>query len=98
MREGAAERHDRLLSLVRERGTVRVSDLAEWLGVAAVTARRDVEALAARGLLDRAHGAALTDQTEQPVMTFGGTFAHGGGPPGGDEQARWEDSRPCLQT
>ncbi|MFE3115216.1 DeoR family transcriptional regulator [Streptomyces niveus] len=29
--------------------TVRVSDLAEWLGVATVTARRDVEALAARG-------------------------------------------------
>ncbi|MEU9746784.1 DeoR family transcriptional regulator [Streptomyces niveus] len=28
---------------------MRVSDLAERLGVAAVTARRDVEALAARG-------------------------------------------------
>ncbi|MEV0573785.1 substrate-binding domain-containing protein [Streptomyces sp. NPDC050392] len=56
MREGAAERHDRLLNLVRERGSVRVSDLAERLGVAPVTARRDVEALAARGLLDRVHG------------------------------------------
>lgn len=56
MREGAAERHDRLLNLVRERGTVRVSDLADRLGVATVTARRDVEVLASRGLLERAHG------------------------------------------
>ncbi|MFG2330486.1 substrate-binding domain-containing protein [Streptomyces sp. NPDC048604] len=56
MRESAAERHDRLLALVRERGTARVSDLADLLGVSPVTARRDVEALAARGLLDRVHG------------------------------------------
>lgn len=56
MRESAAERHDRLLALVRERGTARVSDLAALLGVSPVTARRDVEALAAKGLLDRVHG------------------------------------------
>ncbi|MEU6881333.1 substrate-binding domain-containing protein [Streptomyces sp. NPDC046712] len=56
MRESAAERHDRLLALVRERGTARVADLATLLGVSPVTARRDVEALAAKGLLDRVHG------------------------------------------
>ncbi|MET9649376.1 substrate-binding domain-containing protein [Streptomyces sp. NPDC006460] len=56
MRESAAERHDRLLALVRERGTARVSELADRLGVSPVTARRDVEALAAQGLLDRVHG------------------------------------------
>ncbi|MER5308269.1 substrate-binding domain-containing protein [Streptomyces sp. NPDC002773] len=56
MRESAAERHDRLLALVRERGTARVADLAERLGVSPVTARRDVELLAGRGLLDRVHG------------------------------------------
>ncbi|MCX5392639.1 LacI family DNA-binding transcriptional regulator [Streptomyces sp. NBC_00094] len=56
MRETAAERHDRLLALVRERGTARVAELAERLGVSPVTARRDVEALAAQGLLDRVHG------------------------------------------
>ncbi|MCX4512701.1 substrate-binding domain-containing protein [Streptomyces sp. NBC_01619] len=56
MRESAAERHDRLLGLVRERGTARVSDLAGQLGVSHVTVRRDVEALAGRGLLDRVHG------------------------------------------
>ncbi|RST10648.1 DeoR family transcriptional regulator, partial [Streptomyces sp. WAC05374] len=56
MRESAVVRHDRLLALVRERGTARVSDLAAQLGVSPVTARRDVEALASRGLLDRVHG------------------------------------------
>ncbi|MFF7182211.1 substrate-binding domain-containing protein [Streptomyces sp. NPDC008121] len=56
MRESAAERHDRLLALVRERGTARVSELADRLGVSPVTARRDVEALASKGLLDRVHG------------------------------------------
>ncbi|MFI1940002.1 substrate-binding domain-containing protein [Streptomyces purpureus] len=56
MRESAAIRHDRLLALVRERGTARVSELAAQLGVSPVTARRDVEALAGRGLLDRVHG------------------------------------------
>ncbi|MFF0506172.1 substrate-binding domain-containing protein [Streptomyces fimicarius] len=75
MREGAAERHDRLLNLVRERGTVRVSDLADRLGVATVTARRDVEALASRGLLERAHGSVSWPADRGPA----GTPA-GGGP------------------
>ncbi|MFE2379434.1 substrate-binding domain-containing protein [Streptomyces sp. NPDC059398] len=56
MRESADERHDRLLALVREQGSARVSDLAAQLGVSPVTARRDVETLAERGLLDRVHG------------------------------------------
>ncbi|MFI8961347.1 substrate-binding domain-containing protein [Streptomyces sp. NPDC053493] len=75
MRESAAERHDRLLALVRERGTARVSDLAGLLGVSPVTARRDVEALAARGLLDRVHG-----QVSWPGATGA---AAGAGTPGG---------------
>lgn len=56
MRESAAERHDRLLGLVRDRGSARVSELASQLGVSPVTVRRDVEELAGRGLLDRVHG------------------------------------------
>ncbi|NEB55857.1 DeoR family transcriptional regulator, partial [Streptomyces griseus] len=75
MREGAAERHDRLLNLVRERGTVRVSDLADRLGVATVTARRDVEVLASRGLLERAHGSVSWPADRGPAGT-----PVGGGP------------------
>ncbi|MBP0461993.1 substrate-binding domain-containing protein, partial [Streptomyces montanisoli] len=76
MREGAAERHDRLLNLVRERGTVRVADLAAHLGVSPVTARRDAEALAERGLLDRAHGSVSWPERRGPAGT-----APGGGSP-----------------
>ncbi|MGQ4511849.1 substrate-binding domain-containing protein [Streptomyces sp. DW26H14] len=76
MREGAAERHDRLLNLVRERGTVRVADLAAQLGVSPVTARRDAEALAERGLLDRVHGAVSWPERRGPSGT-----APGGGSP-----------------
>ena len=56
MRESAVQRHDRLLTLVREQGTARVTDLAARLGVSPVTVRRDVETLTRKGLVDRAHG------------------------------------------
>lgn len=52
----AEERHRRILEAVRQRGSMRVAELGAELGVAAVTARRDVEALAAQGLLRRVHG------------------------------------------
>jgi len=74
VRESAAERHDRLLALVRERGSARVSDLASQLGVSPVTARRDVEELAGRGLLDRVHGSVSwpRDASSAPASAAGG--------------------------
>jgi len=53
-----AERRRHLLELLRERGAVRASDLVAELGVSEVTVRRDLEALARRGLLERSHGGA----------------------------------------
>ncbi|WP_031074607.1 substrate-binding domain-containing protein [Streptomyces sp. NRRL WC-3742] len=53
----AEERRAEILELVRELGTVRVVDLAERLGLAAVTVRRDVAALGDSGQLRRSHGA-----------------------------------------
>ncbi|MFB4277121.1 MULTISPECIES: substrate-binding domain-containing protein [unclassified Nonomuraea] len=50
------QRHRLILSRVRDRGSARLADLAEELGVSAVTLRRDVEHLATRGLLTRVHG------------------------------------------
>jgi DNA-binding LacI/PurR family transcriptional regulator len=52
----AEERRRRILEAVRQRGTMRVTELGAELGVAPVTARRDVEALAGRGLVRRVHG------------------------------------------
>ncbi|MEV1048869.1 substrate-binding domain-containing protein [Streptomyces sp. NPDC049916] len=59
MRLHVDQRHDRVLELVRERGSLRVAELAEELGMSAVTLRRDVEALAAQGLVERLHGAVV---------------------------------------
>jgi DNA-binding LacI/PurR family transcriptional regulator len=59
MRLHVDQRHERVLELVRERGSLRVADLAAELGVSAVTLRRDVEALAAQGRVHRLHGAVV---------------------------------------
>jgi len=52
----ASERHEIILSLVRQQGSVRLADLVARLGVTSVTVRRDVTELADRGLLTRVHG------------------------------------------
>ncbi|MFJ2027285.1 substrate-binding domain-containing protein [Streptomyces sp. NPDC087897] len=59
MRLHVDQRHERVLELVRDRGSLRVAELAEELGMSAVTLRRDVETLAARGLVERLHGAVV---------------------------------------
>jgi DNA-binding LacI/PurR family transcriptional regulator len=56
MRSHVNQRHERVLEIVRRRGDLRVTELAEELGVSAVTVRRDVEALAEQGRLTRLHG------------------------------------------
>jgi DNA-binding LacI/PurR family transcriptional regulator len=55
----AEERHQEILHRVRERGSIRVTDAAAELNVSPITIRRDVEALAERGLVTRVHGGAV---------------------------------------
>ncbi|MEX2420785.1 MAG: DeoR/GlpR family DNA-binding transcription regulator [Actinomycetota bacterium] len=57
-----AERHRRIQDLLREHRVVRVSVLADTLGVSEVTVRRDLEALERRGMLERTHGGAVATQ------------------------------------
>lgn len=52
----AAQRRELILAAVRAHGVVRLADLVDRLGVTAVTVRRDVTALAERGLVSRVHG------------------------------------------
>lgn len=54
----AGDRRDRIMQKLRSTGTVTVGDLATRLGVSAMTVRRDLNALAARGQLTRVHGGA----------------------------------------
>jgi DeoR/GlpR family transcriptional regulator of sugar metabolism len=54
----AKQRQDRIVAEVQRHGGVRVSDLVEMLGVSDMTIRRDLDALARKGLLDKVHGGA----------------------------------------
>ncbi|MFC4910237.1 DeoR/GlpR family DNA-binding transcription regulator [Actinomadura gamaensis] len=54
----AAERHERLLRLLRERGAMPLHALAEELSASEATVRRDLRTLEARGLLARSRGGA----------------------------------------
>ncbi|MFD4877114.1 substrate-binding domain-containing protein [Streptomyces sp. NPDC058420] len=67
MRLHVDQRHERVLALVRERGSLRVAELAAELGVSAVTLRRDVEALAGQGRVRRLHGAVVWPGDEGAV-------------------------------
>src|SRR3954466_6558595 len=54
----ARQRQERILEALRASGGVRVSDLTEQLQVSYMTIRRDLDALAERGLVEKVHGGA----------------------------------------
>lgn len=54
-----AERQKRIRDLVNAQGTLRIADLAETFGVSEMTIRRDFEALATAGHLERTFGGAV---------------------------------------
>jgi DeoR/GlpR family transcriptional regulator of sugar metabolism len=53
-----AQRRQLIVNEVRQRGAVRVSELTELLSVSDMTIRRDLDALAASGLIEKVHGGA----------------------------------------
>ncbi len=53
-----SKRRDLILERVRRNGSVRSKDIAVEFGVSAMTVRRDIDALADAGLVDRVHGGA----------------------------------------
>lgn len=55
----SAERQQQIVSLVREHDRVAVAELADRFDVTTETIRRDLEALAERGLVQRVHGGAV---------------------------------------
>ncbi|MEV0091273.1 substrate-binding domain-containing protein [Streptomyces sp. NPDC050738] len=59
MRLHVDQRHDRVLEIVEQRGSLRVAELASELGVSPVTLRRDIEILARQGRVRRLHGSVL---------------------------------------
>ncbi|GIM90811.1 DeoR/GlpR family DNA-binding transcription regulator [Paractinoplanes toevensis] len=55
----AEQRQARILAEINRTGGARITELGHRLGVSGVTARRDVEALAERGLVARVRGGAM---------------------------------------
>ncbi|URQ60744.1 DeoR/GlpR family DNA-binding transcription regulator [Pantoea alhagi] len=51
-------RHDRLLTLIAERGYMNIDELAQLLDVSTQTVRRDIRKLSDQGLITRHHGGA----------------------------------------
>ncbi len=65
----ARQRHDVIVAEVRRRSSVRVSELAQLLGVSDMTVRRDLDLLDEAGLITKVHGGAtlrLERSTEEP--------------------------------
>lgn len=59
----AEERLTRILQLLAERGPLRTTALTGALGVSSATTRRDLDTLAARGLIRKVHGGAALAET-----------------------------------
>lgn len=55
----AEQRRTLILDEVRRRGGVRVNELTRKLGVSDMTVRRDLDALARQGVLEKVHGGAV---------------------------------------
>ncbi len=66
-----AERHRRILDLLREHRVIRVSVLSEALGVSEVTVRRDLETLERKGFLERTHGGAVLTHRLRAEPAYG---------------------------
>ncbi|MFD6886721.1 substrate-binding domain-containing protein [Streptomyces sp. NPDC059957] len=79
MRPHVDQRQARVLALVRARGSARVADLAGELGISPVTLRRDVEAMAERGEIQRTHGV-ISRLESDPVGAEPGAAGSEAGP------------------
>ena len=55
------ERHQIILNILENRGSVQVTDLVSQFDVSEMTIRRDLDVLERKGLLRRVHGGAVSD-------------------------------------
>ncbi|OPA80487.1 DeoR family transcriptional regulator [Paenibacillus selenitireducens] len=65
-----AERYDRIVQWVNERGSIRVTELSELCQVTEETIRRDLDRLESAGRLRRSHGGAVSVKDQQPEIPF----------------------------
>jgi DeoR family L-fucose operon activator len=65
-----AERYAKIIQIVNERGSVRVSELSELCGVTEETIRRDLDRLEQSGKLQRSHGGAVSVKEAQSELSY----------------------------
>ncbi|KIL41620.1 DeoR faimly transcriptional regulator [Gordoniibacillus kamchatkensis] len=65
-----AERYEKIVQLVNERGSIRVSELSELCQVTEETIRRDLDRLESEGRLRRSHGGAVSIKEQQPEIPY----------------------------
>ncbi len=65
-----AERYEKIVQLVNERQSVRVSELSELCQVTEETIRRDLDRLEQAGRLRRTHGGAVYIKDQQPETPY----------------------------
>ncbi|WP_157271835.1 DeoR/GlpR family DNA-binding transcription regulator [Azohydromonas aeria] len=65
-----AQRRQRIVDFLRVHGAVTIGQLEQALGASISTLRRDLDALAAEGVVDRTHGGALLRQQAPEYATF----------------------------
>jgi DeoR family L-fucose operon activator len=65
-----AERYEKILGLVDEKGSIRVSELSDICGVTEETIRRDLGSLEKEGKLRRSHGGAVSVKHQQPEIPY----------------------------
>ncbi|WP_042160128.1 DeoR/GlpR family DNA-binding transcription regulator [Paenibacillus gorillae] len=65
-----AERYEKIVQLVNERSSIRVSELSELCGVTEETIRRDLDRLEQAGRLRRSHGGAVSVREQQPETPY----------------------------
>ncbi|MBS4194240.1 DeoR/GlpR family DNA-binding transcription regulator [Lederbergia citri] len=65
-----AERHKKIIEIVNNRLSIRVSELSEIFSVTEETIRRDLEKLESEGKLQRSHGGAVSIQESNSEIHF----------------------------
>jgi len=65
-----AERHQKIVNLVNEKLSIRVSELSRIFGVTEETIRRDLEKLEKEELLQRSHGGAVSIKKLQSEVSY----------------------------
>lgn len=70
-----AERYEKIVQLVNDNGSMRVTELSELCGVTEETIRRDLDRLETAGRLRRSHGGAVSVKDMPPLQTVETPYA-----------------------